>query len=273
MQTATILAEAGLALEAVAGRIADLLASLPDARAPISNSEWTVREAAAHLANYSAIYSEIANGVPSPVQAPAGNGALFRDALRVNSAQRLADVPETDPARLARLVLDAAGRLVDTTSGRPDDQPVSFHSGFPLTVAGLVCTSLSEHLVHGYDMAIAVGAPFPIDPTHAALGLYGVAPLFALCVDPQTTNGVTVAYEIDLRGRGRSVIRFVDGEFRLEAADTGPVDCVITADPSAYLLVGAGRLSRWSAIALGLLSSSGRRPELALRLSDMFIYP
>jgi uncharacterized protein (TIGR03083 family) len=273
MQTTTILAEAGLALETVAGRIADLLSSLSDARAPISGSEWTVREAAAHLANYSAIYSEIANGAPSPIQGPAGDGALFRDTLRVNSAQRLADFPETDPAKLARLVLDAAGRLIDTTSGRPDDQPVSFHCGFPLTVAGLVCTSLSEHLVHGYDMAIAVGAPLPIDRTHAGLGLYGLAPLFALCVNPETTKDLNVAYEVDLRGMGRSVIRFVDGKYRLEPADSGPVDCVISADPVAYLLVGTRRLTQWSAIALGLLSASGPSSELALRFGDLFIYP
>jgi len=273
MQTATILAEAGLALDTVAGRVADLLSSLPDARAAIPGSEWTVREAAAHLAGYSAIYAEIANGAPSPIQAPPDDGAMFREVLRVNSAQRLVDLPETDPVRLAQLVVDAAGRLIDTTSGRPDEQPVSFHCGFPLTVAGLVCTSLSEHLLHGYDIASAARVPWPIDPAHAALALHGLAPLFALCVDPQTTRGLTVAYEVELRGVGRSVIRFVDGEYRLESADLGPVDCVISADPIAYLLVGAGRLSRWSAISLGLLSASGSRPELALRFGDLFIYP
>ena len=273
MQTATILAEAGLALDTVAGRVADLLSSLPDACAGIPGSEWTVREAAAHLAGYSAIYAEIANGAPSPIQAATGDGAMFREVLRVNSAQRLVDLPETDPVRLAQLVVDAAGRLIDTTSGRPDEQAVSFHCGFPLTIAGLVCTSLSEHLLHGYDIATAVRAPWPIDPTHAALGLYGLAPLFALCVNPETTNGLSVAFEVELRGVGRSVIRFVDGEYRLEPADLGPVDCVISADPIAYLLVGARRLSRWSAISLGLLSASGSRPELALRFGDLFIYP
>jgi hypothetical protein len=72
---------------------------------------------------------------------------------------------------------------------------------------------------------------------------------------------------------GRSVARFIDGEYRLEPADAGPVDCTISADPVAYLLVGAGRLSLWSAIALGLISAGGPRPELALRFNDLFIYP
>jgi hypothetical protein len=122
-------------------------------------------------------------------------------------------------------------------------------------------------------MAIAVGAPLPIDRTHAGLGLYGLAPLFALCVNPETTKDLNVAYEVDLRGMGRSVIRFVDGKYRLEPADSGPVDCVISADPVAYLLVGTRRLTQWSAIALGLLSASGPSSELALRFGDLFIYP
>jgi uncharacterized protein (TIGR03083 family) len=278
--TTTVLGEARAAIKSVACRTADLLGSLPSAIVPIPGSEWTVRDAAVHLANYSAIYSEIANGVLSPIKGlvdahsrPVRNGVHYRDAIALNSARRLADVPETDPAKLAKLVLDGARRLIDTTAGRPDDQPVSFHCGFPFTLAGLVCSDLAEHILHGYDIATAVGLPYPIDPAHAALVVAGVAPLFALCLNPETTEGLTVAYEVDLRGAGRSLVRFVDGDYRLEPADSGPVDCIISVDPVAYMLVGAGRISRSSAIALGLISANGARPELALRFNDLFIYP
>jgi uncharacterized protein (TIGR03083 family) len=280
MMTMTILEQAQAALEDVAGRTADLLRSLPTAQVPIPGSEWTVRDAAAHLASCDDIYSELANGVPSPIEAlvgatgrPVRSGAHYRETVAINSARRLADIPETDPTRLAKLVVDGAQRLIDTTAGRPGDRPVTFHCGFPFTVEGVVCCGLSEHIVHGYDMATALGVPWPIDPGHAALVLYGIAPLFALCVHPETTKGLSVAYEIELRGVGRSLIRFVDGEYRLEPADSGPVDCTISADPVAYLLVGAGRLSLWSAIALGLISAGGRKPELALDFGGLFIYP
>jgi hypothetical protein len=55
--------------------------------------------------------------------------------------------------------------------------------------------------------------------------------------------------------------------------DSGPVDCTITADPVAFLLVGSGRLSQWDAIALGLLEAGGDRPELALGFTDLFLFP
>jgi hypothetical protein len=66
-------------------------------------------------------------------------------------------------------------------------------------------------------------------------------------------------------------VRFTDGALGVEPP--GPVDVTISADPVAFLLVSAGRLSRYEAIALGLLSAEGRRPELALGLPDLFVNP
>jgi uncharacterized protein (TIGR03083 family) len=269
-----ILAAARRGLEAVAGQTADLLCSLPDVDVPIPGSAWTVRDTAAHLVAWTAVYGEMANGMPSPVQLPAGvDGARYRDTLAEESRQRLIDMPETDPAKLARLVLEEAGRFVYTTAGRPGDQPVSFHGGVPTNLAGLVCTCLGEHVVHGYDMATATGVPWPIDPAHAALIHSGWGPLYSLCVNRSAAAGQSVAYEVELRGLGRAVVRFADGEYRAEPSGSGSVDCTVSADPVAYLLVVAGRLSQFSAIALGLLSAGGARPELALRLGNLFIFP
>jgi uncharacterized protein (TIGR03083 family) len=280
MMTMTILEQAQAALDQVAGRTADLLRGLPTVQVPIPGSDWTVRDTAAHLASYCDVYSELANGVPSPIEAlvdangrPVRSGVHYREVLATNNVRRLADIPETDPTRLAKLIVDGAQRLIDTTAGRPSDRPVTFHCGYPFTVEGLVCCGLSEHIIHSYDMATALGVPWPIDPGHAGLVLYGIAPLFGLCVNPATTAGLTVAFELELRGVGRSVVRFVDGEYRSEPADSGPVDCIISADPVAYLLVGAGRLSLWPAIALGRISAGGQQPELALQFGDLFIYP
>ncbi len=170
-------------------------------------------------------------------------------------------------------MLEAAEQLIDTTAGRPDQQRVPYHCGVRLPIADLVAVMAGEHLLHGYDIATAVGAPWPIDPAHAAVVLGAYAPNYGLCLNPATTRGLDAAYEIELRGLGRLVARFVDGEYRLEPADSGPVDCIISADPVAYLLVGAGRLPQWPAIALGLISAAGLRPELALGFTDLFIFP
>lgn len=48
-----------------------------------------------------------------------------------------------------------------------------FHAGLPFDLARLVCVALGEQLLHGYDVATAVGRPWPIDPAPAQPVLYG----------------------------------------------------------------------------------------------------
>jgi uncharacterized protein (TIGR03083 family) len=273
MTTTSTLERARTALHSLATRTAELLRSLETADVPIPASEWTVRDAAAHLVNGVGLYCELVNGVASPIEAPAGDGPALRDAAATVLRQLLADIPERDPFRLAALVVDGAKRLVDTTAGRRDDQVVRWHSGVPMRLGEVMSIMVGEFVLHGYDMAIAAGRPWPVDQEHAALVLSAYAPIFGMCRNPLTASGVNVACELELRGVGRLVARFVDGEYRLEAAGSCSVDCSISADPVAYLLVVSGRLSQWSAISLGLLSAGGSRPELALRFGELFVYP
>jgi uncharacterized protein (TIGR03083 family) len=273
MTETSTLDQARVALGNAAGRMAGLLRALPTSDLPIPGSEWTVRDTAAHLTSYCPIYSEIANGVTSPIQGPTDDGVALRDLLAIVSRQLLSDIPETDPTRLADLVLEGARRLIDTTAGRAPDQRVPWHCGVHLNTADLVTVMLGDFLLHGYDIAMATGAPWPIDAADAVLVLGAYAPCFGLCVNRETAAGLNAAFEIELRGAARLVVRFVDGEYHLEEAGSGPVDCLISADPVAYFLVGTGRLSPVTAIALGLLSAGGARPELAALFNDLFIFP
>lgn len=51
------------------------------------------------------------------------------------------------------------------------------------------------------------------------------------------------------------------------------MDATISADPVAFLMVGAGRLDRWAPLALGLLEVGGERPDVAVAFPEYFAYP
>jgi uncharacterized protein (TIGR03083 family) len=248
-------------------RVAELIASIPDPLAPAPNSPWTVRDFAAHLILAGSIYTDIAQGVPAPYQStePAYLHAEF--------TRRQADIAETDPAKLSRLFVDAMESFLDATSDLPGDTPVIMHGQNPYTLAGQAGILLGEELLHGYDIATAIGRPWPLDPADTQLVLTAYAPVFGWIVNPETTRGLCAGVGIELRGVGEMTVRFTDGVFGLEEAGVGPVDATISADPVAFLLVGTNRLSRYQAIALGLLSVGGTQPDLALRFPDLFLYP
>ena len=269
MDSSNPLEDARAAVAAAAARVAELCRSLPSADVPIPNSEWTVREAVVHVVFMADVYAEIAAGTPGPI-ADFGVATVAR-----RNADRIADMPESDPGKLADLILHAAGRFTDATANRAGADLVHYVEFSPTNIeltqlAGIL---LGEFVIHGYDIAAAVGAPWPISTRDALAVLAGYAPIFGWVTNPDTANCHNAGYGIELRGGPRFTIRFVDGQYQLEPPDTGPVDCTISADPVAYLMLACGRLTQWEAIALGLLSAAGQRPELALGFTKLFVYP
>jgi hypothetical protein len=146
----------------------------------------------------------------------------------------------------------------------------------PLSV--LTCHMLNELTVHGRDIAMAEGVPWPIDRAHASLILQGfVFPsLHTLGRDmvvQEVAGRKRARFDIHLRGDGRACLVFADGDFSVEATPQGRVDCTLSVDPAAFLLVAWGRISQWSAIPKGQLLASGRKPWLGLQMRSWLRNP
>ena len=268
MEPDELFSTARAALDGAVRRLAAVICPMPDLNQPLpGESLWTAREAIAHLVTAFDLYTEIATGTPSPLT------SFTAAAFAEDNRRRIADVSEADPTKLAFLLEDAAARFLAALRGQPGTRTIVWHAGMSVDLTALVELLLGEVLLHGYDIATACRAPWTIPASEVALVLAGYAPCYEPNVNPETTRGLTVAYEIELRDVARVVVRFVDGRYFLEPAGGGPVDCVISADPVAWLLVGSDRLDQWSAIALGLIEAGGDRPELAAGFGDLFIFP
>jgi hypothetical protein len=140
-------------------------------------------------------------------------------------------------------------------------------------MAQFACTMLGDQMLHGYEMAAAIGRPWPIDTGDALLILEAHLPLFGAMLHKERTAGLSVAIGIELRGGRDVTVRFTDGAYSVEEGTAGDVDATMSVDPVAFLMVESGRLSRYEAIALGLLTVAGNQPDLALGLFDLIVYP
>ena len=267
MAGTTMLEQARTALKESSARTAALVESLPDTSAAIPGSNWTVREAGVHLVNVGFCYAGMARGEPL------GYGSLTPEECARMNEQRIADIPESDPVKLAALIQQGTERLLDASARCHEEDEVLWHCQTHIPIPHLLAIAAAEHLVHGYDIALAVRQPWPITAAQAGLALFGYGVAYGLCLNPATTAGHTAGYGIEFTTGERFIIRFVDGEYRLEPPDSGPVDCTLTAHPTAFLLVGSGRLSQWEAIALGVMEVGGDRPDLALEFGDRFLFP
>lgn len=122
---------------------------------PRSQEAEAVREPLGHLLRSEhpnpGIYAEITTGTPSPVD------AIDKESLATFSAARIADIPESDPAKLALLMAEGTDRL---------------HSYAPLF--GLMLNpATSAGLSASFGIEIAGGEPFVIRFTD---GRYSLEP-------------------------------------------------------------------------------------------------
>ncbi|HKS52469.1 MAG TPA: maleylpyruvate isomerase N-terminal domain-containing protein [Pseudonocardiaceae bacterium] len=137
---------------------------------------------------------------------------------------------------------------------------------------------LNETVMHGYDIAHAAGRRWRIDHGHAAMVVEKflipvVRALGSAMVNTDVAAGVRATYDIRIRGGDRFHFIFNDGALSVEDAAPRRVDCHISADPVAFLMVAWNRQSQWTAIAVGKLLAWGRKPWLGPKFRALMRNP
>lgn len=264
--------QARIALEEASTQVGALLRSVRDPQVP-ALGEWNVAELATHLSHAFAIVPALAR---QDRTAPLGDLAELASLTTIS----VADDPERDLAVLAERIETRAGEFLRVTADRTAADPCPWLvEGTALPLAVLTCHLLNEAVVHGYDIAKAAGEPWTISRRHATLIFEGfLLPVFQV-LDPAAlvlqdrAGGVRARYDVRLRGGGRFVLAFGDGGVTVEGPSSARVDCHLSVDPAAFVLVAWGRISQWRAIPKGQLLAWGRRPWMGLRLRGLLRNP
>ncbi|MGH4025511.1 MAG: maleylpyruvate isomerase family mycothiol-dependent enzyme [Pseudonocardiaceae bacterium] len=254
------------ATEAVMGRLCALLRSVPSADSHAVGT-WTIRDVAAHLAS----------GVPLYVGIVRGEGSTYTDLARVAdfNAAGVASIREQDCDALADQVESAVADFVTAVRTTPGDPDVAWHAGLMLPVSTVAATLLGEALIHGYDLARASGRPWLITPAQARLVFTGLLPLLPYFVNREAATGVHASFDIRLRGKDSAHVQFVfaDGALHISTTPGGPVDCHVSANPTAFLLVMYGRQGTLRPAITGKVIAWGRKPWLAFRMPSLLHQP
>lgn len=263
-------AAAQRAVAEAATRLTSLLRSGQSPHAP-ALGEWSVSQVAIHV-------SLVADAVWAMTR---GGGNLITDVWDLSTLSRVMIQGEgrRTPAEMAdRIDASVAGFLASMEDAGEDTSHAWLIQGTELPLSALTCHMLNELTVHGRDIARAEGVPWPIDRGHASLIVQGfVFPaldtLGRAIVVQEKAGKVRARFEVRLRGDGRAWLCFADGDFSVEGSPQGPVDCHLSVDPAAFLLVSWGRTGQWPAIARGQLMAWGRKPWLGLQLRSWLRNP
>jgi uncharacterized protein (TIGR03083 family) len=97
----------------------------------------------------------------------------------------LDETPEREPAVLAELLERDGPACVDVLRSLPVDLSFRFHGGTRTTVVPVTGVILGEVLVHGYDIATAVGRDWDLTDDEAELILAAMTPMVDAWVEPE----------------------------------------------------------------------------------------
>lgn len=260
------------ALRAATARLVGFLRGVAAPDTPIPSSEWTIRQAAAHVVASMGDYGDSLSGHAALRERDPSLGPV-NEQIRAVNAQRMNELVDRDLGEIAGTIDDTVARFLSGTEGRPGDEPYDWYGMADSTLAQMTAVMLGEALLHGYDMARAVRAPWPIGRGDATLVVLGALALLPAYVDADAARGVRVSYELALRGGPRVGVRFDDGRATVEHPARPPFDCRLNADPAALLLVSYGRIGPWGPALRGKIVAWGRKPWLGPAFSKLIVNP
>jgi uncharacterized protein (TIGR03083 family) len=236
---------------------------------------WTVGQTAAHVIGDMRQYTEALarhlNGDRAGLSIPDGSPARVRTAV---NDRHLIDVAERDPRRLADMLEETAASYLAAASavGTSGGVPILTADGLVLEPAVMTCLLLGEQLVHGLDIARAANRPWRIGRDDALLVIPAVLSLAPQYLRPSRTKDLNISFELRMRGGCRYRMAITDGAGVVTAAGE-KADCVITADPVAFLLLGLGRVPQLPQLLRGKLRAGGRKPWLAAKFGTLLASP
>ncbi|MCW7941316.1 sterol-binding protein [Streptomyces hygroscopicus] len=260
----------GQAIRETAGDIAALLRAAADTTVPVPGSQWTLGEAAAHLAQANELMADLAAGFERPY----GDGTP--QSLAEANERALAVFGERDAQPLATMIEEQAGVFLDAVARSAADGTADRTLGTPLgpmDQAVLASYLLTHMLGHGYDLARALGRPHMINRVRVGLCLPFLLVAMERVADAAATAGLTARYTLRLRGGSAFGVTFNDGAVDVTPEPLNRPDCTILTEPITFLLMALGRRDPLRAMARGQVLAWGRKPWLAPRFPTLFTAP
>jgi hypothetical protein len=252
---------------------------------PVPGLEWTQAQLVAHLCAICEAFASTLRGEDfverfgKEFVGSYGSGPTLREAVAVLNAKVVKDACFPTPVAAADALTSGAAALLAAFNTHRDlsaRRPAPWYGPeVALPVGNLLSLAVSELLVHGYDLARAVGADLrPSAATAASATAVAAAVMSEMLpriLDERTASGFTGSFEVRVRGGERFVLRIADGRAWSDPAGSRDVDCVLTLSAYHALLMGYDRVPSWRVIAVGKAWAFGHRPWLGLRFDRLFL--
>lgn len=250
----------------VVGEIAGMLEALSDTRIVVPRSEWTVGEQGAHLAFTNIGFGLFAMGLEYPY----GDGT--KGSLAEENETSLMGFSERGGPALAEQMKQATETFITMVEAAPPDRDCFSPLG-RMPLGTLTSYFLVHNLMHGCAISSGLNHSFPFKPEHMPMVWPMVLNSFSGFVNKSACKGISGCVHLKVIGGFDSFFEMRNSELNVLDAPTGPVDCVVTAEPVHLFLTLIKMLSAAEGVELGELIVSGTDPGLFERIMNAVDVP
>ncbi|MGQ0678105.1 MAG: maleylpyruvate isomerase N-terminal domain-containing protein [Actinomycetota bacterium] len=254
------------AIATLAGRIASLITDLPDTSIAIPKMQWSVGDAAAHLAFAQEFFARVVAGE----QITHGDGTMA--SLAHANRSHLMSEKERRGSVLAERMVNSTQEFLLRAAALPSSSLLQTPMG-RMDLDALYAYQVTHLMMHGFQLAAALRTPLVVERRVACMAIPFIKHSLPLVVDPRAAGNLTATYQVKPRGGLPFWVVVAGGAATVHDSRPGRVDCYLSADPVAFMQVGFRLKSQWPQIARFKLVAWGRKPWLALRFAGLFVPP
>ncbi|MFD9896167.1 maleylpyruvate isomerase N-terminal domain-containing protein [Amycolatopsis sp. NPDC059027] len=257
-----------VALPQAGARFADLVTGAPDPATAVT-ADWDITQTAAHVGYIALLYTTMVRGTDEPLRLPGLAESIARartDSVAAMNELAFGEYRERDPVRLSENLRADIDEILRESADLDPEKPVSWLGGSLVPVAGVLAHLLNELLIHGLDIARAVGVSWPIRSADEALFL-------ELFLIGMTRNGVGTLLDGAVPSPRRIAVEFRSaytepvvmalqhGHVTVEEPD-GASDVRLSFDPAVLVPMMFGRIGKLRAVLSRGVVIRGPRPWL-----------
>lgn len=245
--------------ETISGLIGDAADRFDE---PVPGLDWTVGDLVAHLVTGATNYGAYLSGIEDV-------GYDLAD-MTTSNQTRIESYGEATAHQAANDYRDAMTDIVRRARDLSSLDPMPWHVGTPpaAVVVGLL---LNECLIHGRDLARALGRRWTITDAAAVHGVRAAMAVASHIVDRDAAARRPASYRMLVKGSPASLWTFDTEGLTVVPDRPGRVSCTVAITAPAVLLVSYGRVSPLAALATGRVVAWGRRPWASFRLPSYLV--
>ena len=257
-----------------AKKIADMIRDA-DTQITISNSEWSVADAVAHLIVIQRILTSLLSGKKSPYIENTNDfieevsQKLSYDFIAELNKKFLSKFSQRSGPVLSKSLVNEVNSFVKESEKYSDDQIFRTHYG-EMNLLVLYSFCLTHLMIHGCAIAKTLHQQLPVTKKGASLIIPFTKVVMLKLFDKEAAKDFTANFVMNIRGVEKFAVICNKGKIKIENTIPQKVDCYISTTPLEFFLVSTGVISKWMPILTGKLFLYGKKPWLAFHLQTLF---